>query len=304
MKPWNKGMSSGIEIACETCGAVRKYTSYRLSKGKHHFCSIKCKGLFYSGIAGPMFGKHHTKEAKKKISITHTGNKYNLGLKRSKETRKKQSEFRMGKKYEDFMNPEAMERKKSQQSELMKKKIEEGTWNFPSKQESAKLKLRIKNKERAINNNPFRGKHHSAETLKKISRENSPHWRGGIAFEPYTSDFNFRFKEFIRERDNRCCLVCNAPEEALDRQLSVHHIDYDKNNSIPQNCVSLCRICHTSTNVNREHWKKFFQSLLTEKYSYIYENGVPVMELVAGRTEKEIYEILGKKYKEPELRGM
>jgi len=97
-----------------------------------------------------------------------------------------------------------------------------------------------------------------------------PSFLGGKSFEPYTSDFNKRFKESIRERDNHCCVVCNKMEENYDEKLHIHHVDYDKKNSFPQNCVSLCKECHMKTNFNRLHWKTFFQSLLTERYNYEY----------------------------------
>ncbi len=101
-------------------------------------------------------------------------------------------------------------------------------------------------------------------------KENNPNWNGGTSFEPYTFDFNIRFKEAIRERDNRCCIICNRMEEELNELLSIHHIDYDKKNTFPQNCVSLCRKHHADTQINRQHWKTFFQSLLKERYNYEY----------------------------------
>lgn len=93
-------------------------------------------------------------------------------------------------------------------------------------------------------------------------------------FEPYTPDFNNIFKEKIRERDNYACQVCNIYEEDAKKLhkmgLIVHHIDYNKLNSFPQNCVSLCVKCHAVTNYNRNHWKTFFQSILKERFGYEY----------------------------------
>lgn len=100
--------------------------------------------------------------------------------------------------------------------------------------------------------------------------ENHPNWKGGLSFEPYSLDFNKQFKETIRERDNHCCIKCNKPQEELNYKLHIHHIDYDKKNSFPQNCASLCRNCHIETNFNREAWKAFFQSLLKKRYGYEY----------------------------------
>ena len=79
-----------------------------------------------------------------------------------------------------------------------------------------------------------------------------------------------KFRKAIYERDNKCCVVCNKNKYEDRCKLSVHHIDYDKQNNFPQNCVSLCNSCHSKTNFNRTHWTKFFQSLLKERQGYQY----------------------------------
>jgi hypothetical protein len=50
------------------------------------------------GKNNPFYGKHHTKETKRKMSKAHIGNKKALGHKLSKETKKKISESQKGKK--------------------------------------------------------------------------------------------------------------------------------------------------------------------------------------------------------------
>ncbi len=68
--------------------------------------------------------------------------------------------------------------------------------------------------------------------------------------------------------------------EKLKKPLFIHHIDYDKKLTIPQNCISLCNPCHTKTNFNRKYWIIFFHSLLLEKYNYKYsENNEIIMEV-------------------------
>ena len=95
-------------------------------------------------------------------------------------------------------------------------------------------------------------------------------WLGGSSFEPYDKNFKESFKRKIRKRDNQICISCGIHREKLNRALSVHHINYDKEMSIPENCLSLCLKCNSNINKNRQHWQKFFQSFLSEKYGYQY----------------------------------
>ena len=80
--------------------------------------------------------------------------------------------------------------------------------------------------------------------------EKSHLWRGGDGYYPET--FNRKFKTIIRERDNFTCAICKEYGN------EVHHVNYVKNDTIPENCVTLCKSCHCKTNHHREYW----QSLL------------------------------------------
>jgi len=102
--------------------------------------------------------------------------------------------------------------------------------------------------------NPFYGKRHSLETRKRLSLAH-----GGIGiprlFRDYPEEFNDKLKEKIRKRDNYQCQLCGITEEeyiiVFGERLTVHHIDYNKNNNNEDNLISLCRSCHARTNVNR-----------------------------------------------------
>lgn len=83
--------------------------------------------------------------------------------------------------------------------------------------------------------------------------ENAPVWRGGKSFEPYPLTFNGAFKRKIRARDNSTCAICGNPGRCI------HHINYIKDDTIPENCITLCRSCHTKTNYNREHWQSILE---------------------------------------------
>lgn len=84
-------------------------------------------------------------------------------------------------------------------------------------------------------------------------------WQGGISFEPYPPTFNQQLKDRIRVRDNFICQLCGVPELECDRRLTIHHIDYDKQNCKEDNLTSLCCSCNGKVNFNREHWTNYFQ---------------------------------------------
>ena len=105
-------------------------------------------------------------------------------------------------------------------------------------------------------------------------------WKGGKSFEPYTKEFDLKFKRMIRKRDNYICTKCGKHQEKEKKSLTVHHIDYNKELSILQNCCALCNRCNSEVNWNRKHWIKFFQSILAEKYGYKYsESNEIIMEV-------------------------
>lgn len=88
--------------------------------------------------------------------------------------------------------------------------------------------------------------------------ENSPGWKGGKSYDPYTPAFNQQLKDRIRVRDNFICQLCGVPELECNQRLSIHHIDYDKNNCKENNLTALCRGCNTKVNSNKNYWTKYF----------------------------------------------
>ena len=87
-------------------------------------------------------------------------------------------------------------------------------------------------------------------------------WRGGISFELYPVSFSKKLKAEIRKRDNYTCQICGKSEQDEHRNLSIHHIDYDKTNSSESNLISLCDSCHQKTNFNHLNWTKYFKECL------------------------------------------
>jgi len=130
---------------------------------------------------------------------------------------------------------------------------------------------------------PMLGKKHSLKTKRKISSsgkkrfenikerermslalkgKNNPRWLDGRSFKPYDEKFNKRYKETIRFRDGYKCQLCGCLQVENGRALDVHHIDYDKMNTHPNNNITLCRSCNAKVNSNRKHWTKYFKKLI------------------------------------------
>ena len=42
------------------------------------------------------------------------------------------------------------------------------------------------------------------------------------------------------------------------------YIDFNKKNNNPNNLISLCRNCHTQTQMNREDWTQYFQGKIQQ----------------------------------------
>lgn len=188
-------------------------------------------------------------------------------------------EVRVGKETADRIRKETSQRVKGNKNPTcnpdIAKKVSEGL----------KLYLKEHPEERVGDNNAFYGKSHTEEYkkwakesrkgkwsyneeqyLKKIENqprgENSPMWKGGTSFSPYSPDFNNKLKRKIKIRDNYQCCVCNKQTQ----KLFIHHINYDKLDSNEKNLISLCNSCHSKTNSNRDRWIIFFDSLIIEKY--------------------------------------
>lgn len=110
-------------------------------------------------------------------------------------------------------------------------------------------------------NNPRYGKVVSEGTRKKMSLshkgENHWNWCGGKSLEEYSIDWRETLRRSIRERDHYSCRLCGTPQGDIAHD--IHHINYDKKDNSPDNLITLCHICHSKTNFNRDYWIKFFR---------------------------------------------
>jgi len=99
-------------------------------------------------------------------------------------------------------------------------------------------------------------------------------WNNGGCEFPYDKEFSKRFKNIIRKRDNQVCMNCGVHREKLSQSLHVHHIDYNKHNTIKENCISLCNSCHGFTRLNQEYWIGVFRNKLSKNYGYQYNKEI------------------------------
>ena len=246
------------------------------------------KNMF--GENNPFFGKKHSEETKRKISLSRKGKC--TGRKHSEETKKKISQALKGIERNDSFREmiskttkEAMNRKDVK--EKMKKVYDKIRGN-----EEFKKKISLRTKE-GMNNEevkkklresklgkpgPMLGKTHSQETRKLISEkclgnpawnkdlppQFQPGWQGGISCEPYCDAWNdLSYKEDIKLRDN---YECQNPDcHKTSNRLTIHHIDYNKKNCHPNNLITVCNSCNSRANSKREEWKLFYTIILEVK---------------------------------------
>jgi hypothetical protein len=102
----------------------------------------------------------------------------------------------------------------------------------------------------------------------------NPMWEGGISDNPYPLEWSKRLKAKIRDRDNHECQICHIKEKYLDRLLHIHHIDYNKENSIEENLISLCHRCHIKTNANRDYYYAYFIAIIEQLYGKLTQGGM------------------------------
>ena len=173
--------------------------------------------MLWQGISIIILAKNHQQKQEKKMSDSRMKHKKQIGYLISPEARKKMSIFRKGK-------PSNVKGKH---------------WKWKLSKE-AKRKIGLTHKGDKCN-----------------------FWKGGVSFEPYSTDWTDDLRDSIRKRDNYICQECGVHQDELNnwsKKLDIHHIDYNKKNCNPNNLTTLCRNCHTKTNGNRNYWIKYFNN--------------------------------------------
>lgn len=218
------------------------------------------KGVQRSGEKNPFYGRHHTAEAKAKMVAPH------IGKPLSEEHKHKISQANIGRVISE-----------KRRVQLLGNQFAKGKhWRLS--EETKRNMPQLFKKGKAPWN---KGKHnirHLAEEekehLRQVMRGNlkcgrsgalNHNWQGGISFVPYTQEFNRQLKALIRMRDAYTCQLCGMPECENLRKLPIHHIDYNKSNSMPANLIALCDSCNAKVNFNRDYWFGYFRELLNQR---------------------------------------
>jgi len=120
------------------------------------------------------------------------------------------------------------------------------------------------------------GKAHS----ENMRGEDYWNWQGGKTEILYPLEWTAELREFIRERDGNTCQLCGKTKKEENRNLSVHHIDYNKQNCNPKNLIALCGGCNVKVNYNRASWgfiflwDKLWEDQITDEGAISALNGI------------------------------
>lgn len=215
-KNLSKGSNKKIIAICDMCQKVR-ILSYRAYKPYCHACSHKTDS-------------HRNKVSE--LAKLKTGNKNPFyGKTHSKESKAKISQGHVGKKASDATKLKMSNTRKGvPKNEEHKRKIGEGNRNKYISKETRIIQSCIK---------------------QEIDIKN---WNGFTSKDPYCKKFNNDIKEYIRNKYNRECFICNKNEDdnitfkGEMKRLSVHHVDKNRNQGCDEkdwSLIPLCMSCHS-----------------------------------------------------------
>jgi hypothetical protein len=272
------------ELAKEgKCGLQQKkcrrnavlYQKRMAKQGKHISQTKKWKKMMHKRMSG---NRNPSKrpEVRKKIGDAHRGvpltsralrniRKAARDPKKCKKARKSQIKFwaspkgkklakeRAKKNKGKHLSPERLSQmRKIYKNPRRNKKIREAKiiyWSDPKKREEQR--------------NKFKGRR-----AVWWDGKNNPNWKGGCSSNGYPPLFlNPRYRELVRERFGRKCMICFHPEFGLNgngKKLFVHHINYKRTDCRFNNLIPLHNSCHSRTNFkdNANQWEKYFRNIM------------------------------------------
>lgn len=111
--------------------------------------------------------------------------------------------------------------------------------------------------------------------------DKNPAWKGGISKSMYCRLFDRNLKTVVREYFNNRCFISDATTEENGKNLSVHHVGYDKRClcSSPNWCifVPLSSSYHQKTNYDRWTWYEYLMCQIALRNPNYYAYHVPVV---------------------------
>ncbi len=116
-------------------------------------------------------------------------------------------------------------------------------------------------------NHPMFGKKSSMKTRIKQSLAKGG---TGIPYEnnEYPKKFSQKLRKKIRIRDDFKCQCCGLSEKdhltKFKQILSVHHIDYNKQNCEENNLITTCKTCNNNANGNKDYWFAYYTYLMED----------------------------------------
>jgi 5-methylcytosine-specific restriction endonuclease McrA len=227
------GENTYVEMdACKLCGEP-----YLTVKNKPSiFCGFSCAR---SGENGPMYGKHHTIETRRKIAKSNSINtigslnpNYKGGIYTRGLTVYDTYKDRLG-IYEDI-------RKQKNTEVLEARCVYCGKWYMPTHEE-------VRHRLAAINSlDKGEARLYCSENCKRAC----PTYGQRVypkGFKHVSSrEVNPYLRQMVLERDNWTCQICG--KTVKEAELHVHHMDPVTQNPMFQNdansCITLCKGCH------------------------------------------------------------
>lgn len=239
-------LQRGVYVPCLNCGELffRPVCNIKTNRGK--FCSYECCDKYRIGKNHPTYVK------RKKIKCSNCGKT----IERKVNTlNKHKNNYCSDKCQREHMFGENASQWKGGKTTLVCEQCGKEYMVWPKDVKSG----------RKFCSYECRNKYYSIH----YTGENSHSWQGGKSFEPYCEKFNKKKKEEIRDKfDNKCILCGKTKEENKNRELSVHHIDRNKDqgcNGHEWDLVPLCMSCHGKVHgmKNEDYWMQRIRQILS-----------------------------------------
>lgn len=243
-------------------------------KGRKHTEESKLK--MSNAQKGKILSEEHKQKLRGQVRSADVREKMSIAMKNalsSPEVREKRSNAQRGKKH-------SLEtRMKMSESHTGKIRAKEHCDNLSKSLTGNKLStshiesLKIGHANFKGINHPMYGSSHTDEARIKISCNQQgieiEDFKGFLTEKKYCLKFNDNLKTRVRLFFNNVCFICGKTHKENGRNLSVHHVNYDKMvccNDVQPLFVILCHSCHSMTGTKRNNWTYYFENRLKNEY--------------------------------------